>query len=221
MPSSSSVGITSASGLPPPQRVFALERGDRLDRVGAADRLHARFGKAEVLDLALPESGPSPLPPRLRSARPGRRGADRTDRWRSTLSRLSERLGDLLDVLRPAVQARPPCARRLRTSNPNLVAITTCSRNGASASPTSFFVRERAVDLGGVEERDAAFDGRPDQRDHLLLVRRRAVAEKLIPMQPRPRAETSRLLFPSFRFCIRSLSERPPGVHGRCRSHSE
>ena len=39
------------------------------------------------------------------------------------------------------------------------------------------FVRERAVDFGGVEERDAAFDGRADQRDHLLLVRGRAVAE--------------------------------------------
>ena len=32
------------------------------------------------------------------------------------------------------------------------------------------FVRERAVDLCGVEERDAALDGRADQRDHLLWV---------------------------------------------------
>ena len=38
-------------------------------------------------------------------------------------------------------------------------------------------VRERAVDLGGVEERDAALDGRAEQGDHLLLVRRRAVAK--------------------------------------------
>jgi hypothetical protein len=53
IPSSSRVGITSCSGVPPPQRVFALERGDRLDGVRAANRLHARFGKAEVLDLAL------------------------------------------------------------------------------------------------------------------------------------------------------------------------
>ena len=49
-------------GLPPPQRVLALERRDRLDRVGAADRLHARLGQAEVLDLALPGSAPSPRP---------------------------------------------------------------------------------------------------------------------------------------------------------------
>ena len=40
-----------------------------------------------------------------------------------------------------------------------------------------FFVGERAVDFGGVEERDAEFDGRPDQGDHLLLVFGRTVAE--------------------------------------------
>ena len=42
-------------GRPPPQRVLALEGGDRLDGVGPADRLHARLGEAEVLDLALPD----------------------------------------------------------------------------------------------------------------------------------------------------------------------
>ena len=31
-------------------------------------------------------------------------------------------------------------------------------------------IRERTVDFGGVEERDTAFDRRPDQRDHLALV---------------------------------------------------
>src|ERR1700693_4795180 len=34
---------------------------------------------------------------------------------------------------------------------------------------------------------------------------------KLIPMQPRPMAETSRSLFPSFRFCICSSAEGPWG----------
>ena len=38
--------------LSPPQRIFALECRDRLNGVGAADRFHARFGKAEVLYLA-------------------------------------------------------------------------------------------------------------------------------------------------------------------------
>src|SRR5208282_1862576 len=40
-----------------------------------------------------------------------------------------------------------------------------------------FLVRERAIDLGGVEERDALFDRRPDQGNHLLPVTRRAVTE--------------------------------------------
>src|SRR5580698_1653077 len=34
------------------------------------------------------------------------------------------------------------------------------------------FVSERTVDLGGVKECNATFDGRPDQRDHLLCVSR-------------------------------------------------
>jgi hypothetical protein len=35
----------------------------------------------------------------------------------------------------------------------------------------------KRVDLGGVEERDAFLDRRPDQGNHLLLVTRRAVTE--------------------------------------------
>ena len=37
--------------LPPPQRIFALNCGERLDRVGAANGIYARLGKSEVLDL--------------------------------------------------------------------------------------------------------------------------------------------------------------------------
>jgi len=43
-------------GFSEPQRVFALERRDRLDCVGAAYRLHPASEKAEVLHLGLPES---------------------------------------------------------------------------------------------------------------------------------------------------------------------
>ena len=42
-------------GLATPQRVFALQRGDRLNRVGAADGLRPGFGHAEVFDFALPD----------------------------------------------------------------------------------------------------------------------------------------------------------------------
>ena len=39
--------------LSPPQRVFALQRSDRLDCVCATDGLHAGFRESEVLHLAL------------------------------------------------------------------------------------------------------------------------------------------------------------------------
>ena len=67
-------------GLAPPERVLALQRGDGLDGVRAADRLHARLGEAEVLDLALPRSAPSRRRRRPRSAPAGRRGAGRAGR---------------------------------------------------------------------------------------------------------------------------------------------
>ena len=40
-------------GLTPPERVFALDRRDRLDRMRAADGCGASLGQAEVPDLAL------------------------------------------------------------------------------------------------------------------------------------------------------------------------
>src|SRR5205807_4993733 len=40
-------------GLAPPERVFALQRRDRLDRVRTTDRPHTGFGESEVLHLAL------------------------------------------------------------------------------------------------------------------------------------------------------------------------
>ena len=53
MPSSSRVGSNSVLRAAPPQRVLALDGGDRLHGMRAADRLHAGLGEAEVLDLAL------------------------------------------------------------------------------------------------------------------------------------------------------------------------
>jgi hypothetical protein len=40
--------------LSPPQRIFALQRGDWLHGMSAADRLHAGLGKAEVPDFPFP-----------------------------------------------------------------------------------------------------------------------------------------------------------------------
>ena len=91
------------------------------------------------------------------------------------LEPLERSLGDLLDVLRPAVQAALLAFRA--NLEPELGGDHHLLAEGSERFAHEFFVRERAVDLGGVEERDAAFDGRPDQRDHLLLVLGRAVAE--------------------------------------------
>ncbi len=109
--------------LSPPQRVFALQRRDRLDGVCAADRLRACFGKSEVLHLAL-------LDQILH------RSGHIFDRHVGVNAVLVEQIddigleplercfGDLLDVLRPAVQ--PSLLRPFGSMlNPNLVAITT------------------------------------------------------------------------------------------------
>ena len=92
----------------------------------------------------------------------------------STLSRLSEPSATCLDVLGPAVQA-PLLPVRVDVEaelggDHHLVA----ERGERLAD--ELLVRERAVDLGRVEEGDAALDGRPDEGDHLLLVGSRAVA---------------------------------------------
>jgi hypothetical protein len=58
----------------------------------------------------------------------------------------------------------------------HVVAITTRPLKGANASPT-ISVHERAVGFSGIEERDAAFDGRSNESNHLLLVSSWAVAK--------------------------------------------
>src|SRR4029077_12881041 len=47
---------------------------------------------------------------------------------------------------------------------------------GSERFTQEFFVCERTIGFGGVEKSDATFDGRPDQRNHFLLVACRTVA---------------------------------------------
>ena len=94
----------------------------------------------------------------------------------SVLSRLQRGLGDLADVLRPAVEAALPARRGVDVEaelggDHHLVA----QRRKRLAD--QLLVGERAVDLGGVEEGDAALDGGAEQRDHLRPVARLAVGE--------------------------------------------
>src|SRR5579871_6220610 len=85
--------------------------------------------------------------------------------YTQTLQRL---LGDLPDAFRPAIgRARSAGAEveaKLRGDDDALL-------HGRERFTDEFLVREGAVDLGGVEERDAALDRGPDQCHHLFPVR--------------------------------------------------
>src|SRR3981189_3423779 len=86
-------------------------------------------------------------------------------------------------------------------SHPNFVAITTFPRNGASASPTSSSLTSgpytSAVSKNVTPRSTAACS-----REIISCLSLGGPYDQLIPMQPSPMAETSRLLFPSLRFCI-------------------
>src|SRR5713101_3948811 len=125
----------------------------------------------------------------------------------STFSRFSEPSatslmcsGRLLRALHPG----PPLGSGAK---PNFVAITTWPWNGASASPTSSsFVNgpyTSAVSKNVTPRSTAA-------RISAIIscLSAGGPKPKLIPMQPNPRAETSKLLFPSLRFCIVSPSRQ-------------
>src|SRR5947209_11826819 len=143
---------------PPPERVFVLYGRDRLDGVRAADRLHSRFRETEVLDLAL-------LNQLLHRAR---HVLNRHLRVNAVLIEQINRLDlepperafdGLLDVLRLAVEAVRLCGE----IEPELGGDYYLVAEGCECLAHEFFVRERAVNFGGVEEGDAALDCRPDQ----------------------------------------------------------
>ena len=132
MPSSESVGMISASG-PPPQRVLGLQRGQRLYGVGAADvrgaaptcrngppcrRDQLAHGAGGVLD---------------RNAGVDAVLVEQVDVVDAQSSQRSFHRGR--DVLRAAGQAGLLAV--VVDAKPNFVAMTTWSRTGASASPTT------------------------------------------------------------------------------------
>src|SRR5215472_604654 len=123
----------------------------------------------------------------------------------STLRRLSEPSTAALmcsgRLFKALQRSRSPGAG----AQPNLVAITTCPRKVAKASPTSSsFVNgpyTSAVSKNATPRSTAA-----RSREIISCLSFAGPYDQLIPMQPRPRAETSRSLFPSVRFFIVLIS---------------
>ena len=130
---------------------------------------------------------------------------------------LERGLGDLPDVLRPAVEPGLHLAgfkTELRGDH-DLVA------EGRQGLAHQFLVRERTVGLGGVEEGDAALEGRPDQRDRLLPVGRRAVtiAEPHAAEADRRDFQTAVAEFAFLHCCFSILvDDQPCAEFGYCSS---
>src|SRR5262249_45394473 len=141
-----------------PQRVFALDCGDRLDRVCATNRLRSCFRKAEVFHLTL-----------LNQVLHRSRNVFDWHVWINTvlieqindldLESLERGLGDLLDVLRPTIQPHPTRLSVGLKFEPELGGDNHLLAEGREGFAHEFFVCERAVNFSGIEERDAAFDG--------------------------------------------------------------
>jgi hypothetical protein len=152
---------------------FTLERRDRLDGVGAANRFHACLRKPEVLDLAL-------LNQVLHRPCHILDWHVRVDTVLIEeinpigLESLQGRLGHFLNVLRPTIQPALPAGFE---REPELGGDHHLITVRGESFLYKLFIGEWAISFGGVEERHAAVDGRTNQRDHFRLVRRRTVAE--------------------------------------------
>ena len=133
--------------------------------------LHSRFGQAEVLDLPLLDQ----VLHRPRHVLDRHRGIDamlvvEVDGFDA--EPLQRPFGAAPDDLGPAVHELLPALdldAELGGDDHSLA-------DRSQRFTDELFVRERPVDLRGVEERDATVDGGPQQRDHLGLVRGRSVA---------------------------------------------
>src|ERR1700733_13170937 len=150
--------------LSPPERIFALESRHGLDFVCATNRLDAGFGEAEVPDLAL-----------LNEVLHG--SGDILNRHVGIDAVLIEEvddiglesfqrgLGDLADVLGPAIDSsQRPLGFRIDFES-ELGCDHDLIPEGSERLADQFFVGERAVSFGGIEECDTTFEGSADERD--------------------------------------------------------
>ena len=82
---------------------------------------------------------------------------------------LERGLGDFLDVFGPAVEAGLLAGDRINFET-ELGGDHHLLTEGSESFAHELFVREGTVHFGRVKERDPVFDGRPNQRDPLLLL---------------------------------------------------
>src|SRR6266508_1049620 len=158
-------------GTSPPQGVFALDRSDRLDGVGAADRAHAGFGHAEVLHFALRDQ----FLDRPRHVFDRHRRVDAMlvveihdvgfEPFQRTLDALPDALGATVLHLLPVLVFDAELGR-----DHDLLA------HWRQRLPDELFISMGPVDLRRIEEGGAAFHGGADERDHRLFVGGDAVA---------------------------------------------
>jgi len=153
-------------GVAGPQRVLGLHRGHRVHGVGAADGAGAGLGEAEVAHLARGDQ-PRDRPRDVldRDLRVHAVLVVQVDRLDAEAAQRPLRGGD--DVLGPAAQAHVPAALE---AEPELGRDDHVVPHRGQRLAHQFLVDERAVDLGGVDEGDAAFDGAAQHADHLVPV---------------------------------------------------
>src|SRR5262249_36459200 len=162
-------------GLSPPERVFALERGDRLNLVRAANGLHTGLGESEVFYFALLNkilygSG---------HVLNGYFGIDPVlikEIDDIGLKALERSLSDFPDVRGPAIEpGLLACSWVNLESELRGDHYFVAERSQGFAN--QFFVCVGAIDFSSVKESDTAFDCRADQRNAMLLVHGGAVAK--------------------------------------------
>ena len=149
-------------GAPPPQGVLALHGGDGLDGVSATDGGGGGLGHAEVLDLA----GRDEFLDGAGDVFDGHVGVDAVlvEQVDGVDAQPGEGgVGDLLDVFGSAGQAGLAAVGVEREAE--LGGDDDLAAERLQGFADEFLVDERAVDLGGVEEGDAAFDRGADQGD--------------------------------------------------------
>ena len=160
--------------LAPPQRIFALQRRDRLHRVSSPNGLRTGFRQAEILHFPFANQ----LLHRTGHLLDRHLGIDtvliqQIDRLHpQALQRTFHRLANML---RTAVQHLLP--RRLRQVETELGGDDDPIAHRRQRFAQQFLVRERTVNLRGIEERHAFVDRGADQIDRLPFIGGRAVAK--------------------------------------------